>query len=363
LLQKQPFDVVLNDAKADGAAFNTTAYTALLNAQGDDTGTQGNFFTVLDNAKTAGEGFDGTVWTAGINLAGYAGKAQGGGDAGVVGNFFTQLDAAKTAGDEFNGSTFTASLNLDAGAFSSGVDSAIKTKQQDAKATPVVGKMLVQTQDFAMGVQNAMRLAQADADATPIIGKVMAQTQGFRGDVTTALEGAKTDVADKPVVASMSLGRAEFDTELANVKASLEELAGTTTATKVLVKPDSLELNNYFNSINGKTMATVKVKIVGVPDTSAAAAGFALGGVVGHRPIPAAALGRVVQVGEFGPELALLPYGSQVMPHGAAQARMREEAKAAPAGGPVFNAPVTFVMQSADVQREVARQLRQRGIG
>jgi hypothetical protein len=81
--------------------------------------------------------------------------------------------------------------------------------------------------------------------------------------------------------------------------------------------------------------------------------GKRLGGVV--HPVPAAAMGRTIRVGEAGEELVVLPYGSQVMPHGAAQARMAADARGG-GGSPVLNVYGTIHVHpaTADLANEIA---------
>lgn len=82
-----------------------------------------------------------------------------------------------------------------------------------------------------------------------------------------------------------------------------------------------------------------------------------LGGTVQSRSVQAAALGRTVLVGEAGPELAFLPYGTQVMPSTASESRGREDARG---GGMRFYAPVHIHASSPDIAREIERQFATR---
>jgi len=62
-------------------------------------------------------------------------------------------------------------------------------------------------------------------------------------------------------------------------------------------------------------------------------------------------------VGEYGPEMAVLPYGTNVVPNGAAQARQSSIAQPAM----TFYAPVYVTAATPDIQREITRALSAQG--
>lgn len=259
--------------------------------------------------------------------------------------------------------------------FEAGIARANQMGSNWANGAYYVGNLLLQKESFDRILQDA----QADGEA--FAGKSYtaylkasgeggnAQGSGGQssGNFFTNLRNAKEageEFQGSTYTTYLKADISDVDTQLAKVKTRLDGLSDDeSNPPKIAVAASLTKFWTTINELNGDIVATVWVNVKGRPDTAAAAAGFALGGVIGHRPIPAAAMGRTVQVGEWGTELVTLPYGSLVTPHGAAQARMREDAKSAPVSGPVFHAPVTFQMMTADVAKEVARQLRQRGIG
>ena len=87
-----------------------------------------------------------------------------------------------------------------------------------------------------------------------------------------------------------------------------------------------------------------------------------LGGMVRREDVsqlariyPTAAGGRTVLVGEAGPELAFLPYGTQVMPSTPSQSRMTSDS--AGGGGMRFYGAVHIHAASPDIAREIERNL------
>ena len=91
-------------------------------------------------------------------------------------------------------------------------------------------------------------------------------------------------------------------------------------------------------------------------------AGMANGGVSAARmPVQTAANGRAVWVGEAGPELAVLPYGTRVVPHGASVDRAKREGLGGDGQRIAIYGPVHIHAASADIAREIERQLTTRG--
>ena len=84
--------------------------------------------------------------------------------------------------------------------------------------------------------------------------------------------------------------------------------------------------------------------------------GLAMGGTV--QAMPAAALGRAVVVGEAGPEVAVLPYGTMVQPTGASRSRMAAEGRGTTLN--VYGA-VHVLAATPDIAREISRQLQSQG--
>jgi hypothetical protein len=65
-------------------------------------------------------------------------------------------------------------------------------------------------------------------------------------------------------------------------------------------------------------------------------------------------------VGEASSELALRPYGTQVMPHGTAKARARAEGDGQPPQM-IFYAPVHIHPHTADLYQEISAAVGQMG--
>lgn len=121
----------------------------------------------------------------------------------------------------------------------------------------------------------------------------------------------------------------------------------------VRIQPNIGAMNDYIASVNAQVIATSYVRILPRP----ASAESYLGGDLAMQRIPRAALGMTL-VGEFGPELLI--HGNQIMPHGAAQARVEAENSGGKGDVRIYG-NVTVVAQTADIGREISRQLASRG--
>ena len=124
---------------------------------------------------------------------------------------------------------------------------------------------------------------------------------------------------------------------------------------EVQIKVDDDEWQKFVDDVAKVDGSTVTVNVDtkgGGKDKSGKNSGMLLGGTV-HALVPAARLGRVVTVGEAGPEAVVLPYGSLVVPHGAAAGRGGGE------GGVtyVFNAAVHVHAATPDIGRAIEAQL------
>lgn len=316
LLQREAFDLGLRAAEADGAAFAQNVYTAGLKldvglggASGGSGTRKGNFYGNLEGATGAGERWAANVWEAAIDLE---------------------------------------TTKFDAGLVNAAIDG--DRARRDFAAQAWVATLLAQRRDF-----DAI-LAAATADGETFgkgvfTAQLAADSAPF---VKTGSEAHQKGLAfAKTAYTADLLADAQlFNTTVNNALSRLK----TVNAAKatVQVNANTSQFWNTIRDLDGDTVATTYINVrarnqTGIDDA------FALGGSIQSR-VPAAAMGRVVQVGEAGPEPVLLPYGAQVLPHGAAPADAR------PPAGLTFNGPVYFQMANADVAKEVNRQLRQRGI-
>lgn len=136
-------------------------------------------------------------------------------------------------------------------------------------------------------------LAAVDGASSPI-ALAMQAGNAFATTYTGTL--AVTDSASSPIAQAMAAGNAFATTYTASLQAS-DSASGA--------------INSVANSLAALDGSTATVYINAV-DNTGGATGKQLGGVI---QIPHAANGRIVQVGEAGPENVVLPYGSVVQPH------------------------------------------------
>ncbi|MDP9359414.1 MAG: hypothetical protein M3R02_29840, partial [Chloroflexota bacterium] len=88
------------------------------------------------------------------------------------------------------------------------------------------------------------------------------------------------------------------------------------TGATIYIRGDNSGVYASANAVSGRVLGTSYVNIVGIRSGFRE---FAHGGTV----LPTAANGRTTLVGEYGPELVNLPYGSQVTPHGASMSALQ----------------------------------------
>ena len=123
--------------------------------------------------------------------------------------------------------------------------------------------------------------------------------------------------------------------------------------------------------VDGKTMGTAYIELDAVDSNgdlagSGGGGGNQLGGTVRSQDVSSvakvyqtAANGRTVLVGEAGPELAFLPFGTQVMPSTPSRSRMAADGNG---GGMRFYGPVHIHAASPDIAREIERQMTTRAM-
>ncbi len=88
------------------------------------------------------------------------------------------------------------------------------------------------------------------------------------------------------------------------------------TGATIYIRGDNSGVYAAANAVNGAVLGTAYIAIRGIRSGFQE---FAHGGTV----LPTAANGRTTLVGEYGPELVNLPYGSQVTPHGASMSALQ----------------------------------------
>ena len=133
----------------------------------------------------------------------------------------------------------------------------------------------------------------------------------------------------------------------------------------VNVKVNDSDWQDFLNELKKTDGTTISVTVEENTKSTKdkGAKGQMLGGAV--RPVrvavPAAAMGRTVLVGEAGPELAVLPFGTQVVPHGAAQARLRDSGGGRPT---ITNyGPIHLHPRTAEIGDELLAALGSLGRG
>lgn len=349
------------------------------------------FRTVLTEATEAGKTFDASVFTATIagnaSLGGSGGAAQIGGG---VQPFNAAVVAAELEGDHWSDEVFTATLAADwtdfarvYGDATSALDFFDKTTWtatldadkesfdqvgQDAHQQGLNFSATTYTADInGDGDQFGTALADADEaginfqNADPYTATISAQTdEDFQHVLTTAANDIHAITTNKTYYANISAYRTKLDQIVADIKEEFDGKAVATTYLDIVarVKDDTESSDRRSSGAR---------KLGGM-----AALGTLVGEVGSELAIRG---GRMWEVGAGGPEFLNLASGTLIMPHGAAQARMRGMAlgghatdsvpqmptdgtRAIKAGSTINNyGTITLKVDNADVGNEIARQL------
>ena len=217
--------------------------------------------------------------------------------------------------------------------------------------------------------------ATLSADPTPVFAAIGRATTALRGPAFVGGRYEATLAATDGTEAGVAAARRSLDdwarvAHSAGLEATNATGAGIAAADKALsgwagglpyahrAALDTTELEKQIKEWDKKTVGTVYFKAAAV--TADGTIDYFAGGgtVTPGRSVPRAANGRMVMVGEAGPELAILPYGTQVLPHGASKARVAAEERREAGGRPMVNYGTIHVHPpNADVAREVARQM------
>lgn len=177
--------------------------------------------------------------------------------------------------------------------------------------------------------------------ASELLSKFGLSLESLDNTKTEPEIGADTSAADKSI---------------SDVGSDLKNLDGETASVKV--KVDDSEWRAFVDEV-----ATTELKAdVKVTKSEKSSSGKMLGGGIYSESleanVPAAALGRVVQVGERGPEAVILPYGAMVTPHPASAARFAQEP--APRGNISIYGNVNLYPPNSNVYAALQAQLTDR---
>lgn len=225
--------------------------------------------------------------------------------------------------------------------FNSEIDSITSGLKGASKATDTQTDKM--SEDFGAVEESA-------ADSGEAAGEELSAGIGAGAeDAQSSLESVSTELD--------AIGNAEIAPEvgadnkdaLAGLKATGSELDDLDGANATVdVKVDDSEWQAFKDDVDAAQLGTV-VTI----KTKERSSEKKLGGAILADHVPAAALGRVVMVGEAGPEAVILPYGSMVTPSPASGARAAQEARGQ---GMNFYGSVTFIVPNADVAGAILAQ-------
>lgn len=301
-------------------------------------------------------------------------------------DFHNGLQAATTAGETWSKDAYyLAQLQLQTEGFHNGLAAATTEGESWEKSAQFLATILLQRRDFTLGLAATAAEGNAWAKNAQYLATLLLQRQDFAKGLAAASVDGATWAEDAQYAGSLLLQREDFVKGLGaaeadgaafaksvftpRINANAQAFNATVTNTLSRIKTvDSaratvgIEANlapfwKAVNDIAGDTVATASIR---VSASKSADSGLYLGGTINNR-VPAAALGRTLVVGEFGPEILI--NGNQIVPNGAAQARLRADADSSGLrAGPTFNGPVHFHMAEPSVAKTVAQQLRQRGI-
>ncbi len=164
------------------------------------------------------------------------------------------------------------------------------------------------------------------------------------GDVSSQLD----DIGSAKITPQIDADSKQATEALGQTSKELGVLDGD--SAQVMIHVDDSEWQKVKDDVdNANLEATVTVK----KKDKSSGSGKKLGGAILADEVPHAALGRVVTVGEAGPESVTLPFGSMVTPHPASAARMRSE----PRPAMNFYAPIHVHPPSQDIYGAIVAQL------
>jgi hypothetical protein len=272
------FDLAIASAQGDADAFASNTYTTNLDASTTD------FLESLLSAQTKGTLFEGTIYTA--KLGGdYSFSSGGGGAAGggsVDTSFFDAFNQAVGLGVAFRNATYTTKLGGDHTAF-------------DTSLAEAQGEVDLWTRTTWVTTLDVAKAAQFDQ-----------HVQDITNNITTLITGGGGKDAPGGYLIPIDVNRSPLDQSIQDIIDQFDKQTIATAFVKV--------------KAHGSGTTDQNADPGDVPSTGANRSGpvaRAMGGFIASH--------RLVSVGEYGPELAILPSGSMVIPHGAAQSRLRAE--------------------------------------
>jgi hypothetical protein len=167
------------------------------------------------------------------------------------------------------------------------------------------------------------------------------------GNALDSVSASMDDIASTEIAPEIGADNKDALAGLKQTGSELDDLDGKDATVNVKVDDSAWEqFKDDVDAAQLGVVVTVKTKEKGSEKKQ--------GGAILSEQVPAAALGRVVMVGEAGPEAVVLPYGSMVIPHPASGARAAQEARGQ---GLNFYAPVTFILPNGDIAGAVMAQM------
>lgn len=234
--------------------------------------------------------------------------------------FNTQLPGAITDAAGFASQTYQAKLSADSGEAAAAIQTAIQEGEGFARQTYTAtlsaqdntGDVLVNASTNAHAFANAEYQASLTANdaASSVIAIPQAAATAFATTYTGTLE--TTDNASNVITTATGLALAFATTYSADLEC-VDNASGVIN-----------EVVQELDNVDGKT-ATTYINTVNTTSDGGPmhAGGGQLGKTIQAMALGGTASGIPVLVGEAGPEIAFLPLGTQVIPHGASVAAMQ----------------------------------------
>jgi hypothetical protein len=220
---------------------------------------------------------------------------------------------------------------------------------------------------FEKGLEEAQKAGEdwaSEGYTAPING----DTEGFSDALVDATD-AGSDFANTDFMSGLNADPTAWDSVLAAAMTGGDNWEKEVFVTNLDGNRDFFDA--VVAEVDGKTMGTAYIELDAVDSNGDLAGtggggGNQLGGTVRSQDVSSvakvyqtAANGRTVLVGEAGPELAFLPFGTQVMPSTPSRSRMAADGNG---GGMRFYGPVHIHAASPDIAREIERQMTTRAM-
>jgi hypothetical protein len=235
---------------------------------------------------------------------------------------------------------------------------------EDAGVTTTSVAVVIESDTTAF--EKGLTEAKSDAEtfaSTTYTGTIAANAEPWETTISEVREDGTTFQEDESYIGTIGGDRIPWDDQLTAAMTGGETWAGKTFTANIDGNKEFFDA--VVASIDKTTVGTVYFEIDGI-DSDGDVSGKQLGGTIRSgdvssvsRAFPTAQRGRTVLVGEAGPELAFMPYGSQIMPSTPSRSRSRSDAAT---GGMRFYGPVHIHAATPDIAREIERQMTTRAV-